>query len=112
MFTAVHTHLLVTEVQKLVELNTTVGESTERPPLLEVGGELGVGYGGISLSSYQQTLHQHSTPSTKPPCSTHHLEDVVAVLRWNSMRYWAALDRSLKLAGGWAFTTSRGNAAV
>lgn len=42
LVTAVYTHLLVAQVQELVELNTPVGEGTEGPPLLEVGGDLGV----------------------------------------------------------------------
>lgn len=36
------THLLVAQVQELVELDAAVGEGTEGPPLLEVGGDLGV----------------------------------------------------------------------
>lgn len=43
------THLFVGKVKELVELDATVGEGTEGPPLLEVGGDLGVGNGGISL---------------------------------------------------------------
>lgn len=43
------THLFVGQVKELIKLDTTVGEGTEGPPLLEVGGDLGVGNGGISL---------------------------------------------------------------
>ena len=45
----IHAHLLIAQVKELIELNTTVREGTERPLLLEVGGDLGVGNGGISL---------------------------------------------------------------
>ena len=44
-----YAHLLIAQVKELIELNTTVREGTERPLLLEVGGDLGVGNGGISL---------------------------------------------------------------
>ena len=44
------THLLVAQVQELVELNPAVGEGAERPLLLEVGSDLGIGNSGISLS--------------------------------------------------------------
>ena len=43
------THLLVAQVKELVKLNPTVGERTERPLLLELGGEGGVGNLGIGL---------------------------------------------------------------
>ena len=43
-------YLLVAQVQELVELNAAVGEGAERPLLLEVGSDLGVGNSGISLS--------------------------------------------------------------
>jgi len=36
-------NLLVAEVQELLELNATVGEGSESPLFLELGGELGVG---------------------------------------------------------------------
>lgn len=80
-----NTHLLVAQVQELVELNTTVGESTERPLLLEVGGDLGVGNGGISLQSVPRNV-----PSALPHRPPHHntasaltiLRMSLAVLRW------------------------------
>lgn len=43
------THLLVAQVQKLVELDSAVRERAERALLLEVGSDLGVGNGGVSL---------------------------------------------------------------
>ena len=61
------THLLVAQVQELVKLNSAVGEGAERALLLEVGSDLGVGNGGISLfppapsdPSKQNTSRQHS----------------------------------------------------
>lgn len=39
----VHTHLFIAQIQELVEFNSTVGERTERPLLLELSGEGGVG---------------------------------------------------------------------
>lgn len=54
------THLLVAQVQELIKLNTTVRERAERPLLLEVGGDLGVGDGGIGLIRHQQAAHQHT----------------------------------------------------
>ena len=55
-----YAHLLIAQVKELVELNTTVREGTERPLLLEVGGDLGVGNGGISLQK------SHKCPVSTP----------------------------------------------
>ena len=49
------TDLFVAQIQELVKLNSTVGEGTEGPLLLEVGGDLRVGNGGVSL---QQPKHR------------------------------------------------------
>ena len=49
------THLFIAQIQELVKLNSTVGEGTEGPLLLEVGGDLRVGNGGVSL---QQPKHR------------------------------------------------------
>ena len=49
------TDLFIAQIQELVKLNSTVGEGTEGPLLLEVGGDLRVGNGGVSL---QQPKHQ------------------------------------------------------
>lgn len=59
------THLLVAQVQKLVKLDTAVRERAERPLLLEVGSDLRVGNGGISLQTRQKFVRSaiHS-PST------------------------------------------------
>ena len=43
------TDLFIAQIQELVKLNSTVGEGTEGPLLLEVGGDLRVGNGGVSL---------------------------------------------------------------
>ena len=48
-FSALRTHLLVAEVEELIELDPTVGERAERPLLLELGGEGGVGDLGVGL---------------------------------------------------------------
>ena len=53
------THLLVAQVQELVKLNPTVGERTERPLLLELGGEGGVGNFGIGLQKSHKADRQH-----------------------------------------------------
>lgn len=37
------TNLLVTEIQELIKLNTTVREGTEDPFFLKLGSELGIG---------------------------------------------------------------------
>ena len=50
------THLLIAQIQELVELNTTVRERTERPLLLELGGEGGVGDVSVSLQMPSQTV--------------------------------------------------------
>ena len=52
------THLLIAQIQELVELNTTVRERTERPLLLELGGEGGVGNFGVGLQTSRK-IHQH-----------------------------------------------------
>ena len=57
------THLLVAQVQELVKLNSAVGEGAERPLLLEVGSDLGVGNSGISLQSEPIQHRQRSTLS-------------------------------------------------
>ena len=50
------THLLIAQIQELVELNTTVRERTERPLLLELSGEGGVGDVSVSLQMPSQTV--------------------------------------------------------
>ena len=50
------THLLIAQIQELVELNTTVRERTERPLLLELSGEGGVGDVSVSLQMSSQTV--------------------------------------------------------
>ena len=50
------THLLIAQIQELVELNTTVRERTERPLLLELSGEGGVGDVSVSLEMPSQTV--------------------------------------------------------
>ena len=74
------TYLLVAKVQELVELNAAVGEGAERPLLLEVGGHLGVGNGGISLASGRPFSIPPSYAMTLSIGSTHHLEIVVGGL--------------------------------
>ena len=77
-----YAHLLIAQVKELIELNTTVREGTERPLLLEVGSDLGVGNGGISLRKPRKNVP--SAPLHRLPYeysgSTHHLEGVVGGL--------------------------------
>ena len=47
------THLLITQIQELVELDSTVGECTERPLLLELGCEGGIGDLSLTTSNRQ-----------------------------------------------------------
>ena len=99
---AIFTHLFVAQIQELVELNTPVRERTEGPLLLEVGGDLGVGNGGISLSSPQQTFRQHfqSFCIHRRYAALTILKVSLAVLRWDSRDgSCAAFDRSLNR--GW-----------
>lgn len=51
------THIFIAQIQELFKLDSTVGEGTEGSLLLEVGGDLGVGNGGISLSI--EKWHDH-----------------------------------------------------
>jgi hypothetical protein len=43
------THVFVAQVQEFLKLNSTVRECAEGTLLLEVSGDLGVGYRGVSL---------------------------------------------------------------
>ena len=54
------THVLVLHVQELLKLDAPIRERAERPLLLEVGGDLGVGNGGISLSIAPANVRQPS----------------------------------------------------
>ena len=76
------TDLFIAQIQELVKLNSTVGEGTEGPLLLEVGGDLGVGNGGIGLRQPRKNVPSvllHRLPH-KHSGSTHHLEGVVGGL--------------------------------
>ena len=42
-------HIFIAHVQQFVQLDSTVGESAERPLLLEVGSDLRVGNRRVSL---------------------------------------------------------------
>jgi hypothetical protein len=44
-----NTHLLIAQIQELVQLNSTVRERAEGSLLLEISGDLGIGNRGISL---------------------------------------------------------------
>ena len=59
------TYLLVAQVQELVELNAAVGEGAERPLLLEVGSDLGIGDSGISLANGSQVPSALHPPSSR-----------------------------------------------
>ena len=61
-----HTHLLIAQVQELVKLNPTVGERTERPLLLELGGEGGVGNLGIGLRNSHKNGPSAFRPLSSP----------------------------------------------
>lgn len=43
------THVLIAQIQELLELDTTVRESTEGSLFLELGGDGGIGNTGVSL---------------------------------------------------------------
>ena len=49
------THVFIAHVEKLVQLDTTVREGTEGPPLLELGGE-----GGVSDFSLETAYDEHN----------------------------------------------------
>ncbi len=90
-----HTHLLVAEVQKLVELDTTVRERAERPPLLEVGGDLGVGNGGISLH-----IAPENAPSALPRLPSHtNIAATLTILRMSLAVLRRGLEGSLLSPG-------------
>ena len=52
-----YTHILIAEIQELVELYSTERECAEGSLLLDLGGESGVGDGGISLDKSSNFQH-------------------------------------------------------
>ena len=95
------TYLLIAQVKELVKLDTTVRERAERPLLLEVGGDLGVGNGGISLASARPfSIPPPHTQRTRASAALTILRLSLGVLRWDSRDgSCAAFGRSLKR--GW-----------
>lgn len=65
------THVLVGQIQELLELDSTVGEGAERSPLLNVSSDLGIGNVSVSLcvQHYQQLIRHRTTSSI-----AHHVE--------------------------------------
>lgn len=71
--TKITTCVFRVHIKELVKLDPTEGEGTERPPLLEVSSDLGVGNISVSLVPSTSTKHQR-TEHKKKVRYTHHLE--------------------------------------
>lgn len=63
------THVFIAHIQELVELNATVRKGTECPLLLEVGGDLRVGNGGVSLQ-HSSSIFPLLDPALNIPSSS------------------------------------------
>lgn len=95
------THLLIAQVQELVQLDTTVRECAERALLLELSREGGVGDLGV--------LHSQNTPSAlRPPSYAALAAPRLTILRCRGRASWrpaivlrACAWRSAKMRKRW-----------
>ena len=59
------THVVIAQVQKFVEFNTSVWEGTESPPLLQFSRNCGVGNFVISLDKKEHKASASSSPESQ-----------------------------------------------